>query len=102
MASSIYLIRHGQVHNPNQIIYGRLPNISLSDEGKTSIEKTANFLETKNISRIITSPLLRTKQSAQIISESLNIPEASESPNLLEIRSSFEGLPMEDIAKTRF
>jgi len=102
MTNSIYFIRHGQIHNPEKIIYGRLPNFVLSQEGKTTIKKTAQFLKRLNISKIISSPLLRTKQSASIISKELDISNILESSFLLEFRSSFEGLPSKTLAETKF
>ncbi|HVA96721.1 MAG TPA: histidine phosphatase family protein [Candidatus Acidoferrales bacterium] len=91
MQTTIYLIRHGEVHNPEGIIYGRLPNFGLSDKGKQELEKTADFLKDKTISQLYSSPLLRTKQSAEIIKNKLGIEEIQYSDLLIETGTSYEG-----------
>jgi len=63
---NIYLVRHGEKEqNPK--------NPSLTSNGKIQAQKTANFFSNSKIDKIISSPLLRAKQTAQIISESLNL-----------------------------
>ncbi len=44
MVTTIFLIRHGEVDNPEDIIYGRLPNYRLSEKGEIQVKKTAEFL----------------------------------------------------------
>lgn len=90
MTTRVFFVRHGEVNNPDKIWYGRLPGFPLSEEGKKQIEKTAQLLLKENISAIYASPLLRTKQSAEIIGKVLNLP-INYSNNLLEIKSSLQG-----------
>ena len=33
-AAHIHLVRHGEVHNPGGVLYGRLPHFHLSEKGK--------------------------------------------------------------------
>lgn len=99
MQTTIYFIRHGEVHNPEGILYGRLPNFGLSDAGKKEIEKTADFLKNKEISEIFSSPLLRTKQSAEIIQNILGLPELHFSELLLEVKTSYEGRKINSLDK---
>src|SRR5579864_9664303 len=91
MSTTIYLIRHGEVSNPDQIWYGRLPNFYLSELGKKQIEITANYLLDKNITAIYTSPLIRAKQSGEIIAKKLDSPPIIISQELNEIITSYEG-----------
>lgn len=95
MTTNIYLIRHGEVYNPRQILYGRLPRFGLSEKGRAQIEKTAEFLSDKNITAIYTSPLLRTRQTAGIIQTRLDLPKIYLSRNLWELKSSLQGDPIE-------
>ena len=69
----LYLIRHGQVYNPDQIVYGRLPRFGLSDRGRIQIRATAGQLRSKGIIVVYSSPLLRARQTAAIISNTLKI-----------------------------
>lgn len=65
--STIYLVRHGAYDNPHNITPGRLP-VELSDEGREQLAKVRDFFADKNITTIYSSPVLRCKQSAEIIS----------------------------------
>lgn len=64
--TTVYILRHGKTHNPNGILYGHLPGFRLDEEGKRQIKKAAKLLARQPISVIYSSPLLRTRQSAQI------------------------------------
>ncbi len=90
MPTVFYFIRHGDVQNPEQIWYGRMPGYPLSDLGKQQAEQAADFLQTQNINAIYSSPLERTKQTARIIGQKLNLPTIY-SDNLLEVRSELQG-----------
>jgi broad specificity phosphatase PhoE len=89
--TTIYLIRHGEVHNPDGIIYGRLPNFGLTEKGRGQLNETAEFLQDKKISVLYASPLDRAKESAEIIKNKLNIPELHISKLLYETQTSYEG-----------
>jgi broad specificity phosphatase PhoE len=91
MQTTIYLVRHGEVNNPDGIIYGRLSNFGLTQNGKNQSEKTAEFLADKHIDAIYSSPLKRTKQTAEILQKKLDIPEIYYSDQILEVRTSYEG-----------
>lgn len=93
MKTYIYLVRHGEVYNPKKIWYGRLPFHGLSIKGREQIEETAQHLKNKHIDVIYSSPLLRARQSAQIIRKKLNLPKVHFSKNLLEVKSSLQGSP---------
>ena len=71
--NKIYLLRHGEVHNPDKILYGRLPRYKLSKEGIQAIKKVGQKLKNKKINHIYTSPLLRARQTAGIIGDILSI-----------------------------
>ncbi len=95
----IYFVRHGEVSNPRDIWYGRIPGVSLSNIGKKEIQQTAEFLSDKEIDIIFSSNLLRTKQSAEIVQKKLDLPEIIFSSDLLEVKSSFQGQSF-DIARS--
>jgi len=67
--TKIFLIRHGEVYNPNDIEYIRLPGFKLSERGVKQVEKLRKvFIEKNNISIIYSSPLRRTKETSKILS----------------------------------
>lgn len=64
--SRIYLVRHGEIKNPKNIIYGYLP-LPLSKKGIAQSKKAGLFLKRKNIGVIFASPQKRAQQTAKII-----------------------------------
>jgi broad specificity phosphatase PhoE len=91
-ATLIHLVRHGEVDNPNGVLYGRLPNFNLSALGREMAEATASELGApgNKITRLISSPLIRTLQSARPFSLKLQIPVEVE-PQIIEPSNIFEG-----------
>ena len=55
--TTIYLMRHGHVHNPQNILYGRLPGFSLSEMGIGQAQAAGEWLADKPISAIYSSPM---------------------------------------------
>ena len=90
MQTIFYFIRHGEVFNPDGILYGRLPNFPLSEKGRVEISETAQFLKSKHISRLYASPLHRAQETAQIIQKELQLPILT-SEEILEVRTAYEG-----------
>jgi broad specificity phosphatase PhoE len=70
----LYLIRHGEVHNPHQVEYRRLPGYHLSEKGRNEVRITASLLARIPLQNIWVSPLERTVETAEIINEYHHIP----------------------------
>ena len=80
MSSAIvHLLRHGQVHNPDRIVYGRLPEFRLAERGQEMARVAAQSLAQRRdeqgarIVHLVASPLLRTRQTAQPVAEALSL-----------------------------
>lgn len=104
----IHVLRHGEVHNPNGILYGRLKGYSLSELGKRMAQMVADEFQKRpeiNITKIITSPLLRTQQTAKPTSKAYNVPIETDH-RLIEAGNHFEGIPVNKnrwiLAKPKF
>lgn len=70
----ILIVRHGKTDwNIQKKLQGRV-DIELNEIGKVQARETAQLLENENIDLIISSPLKRAIQTAEIINESRNIP----------------------------
>ncbi len=93
----ISLIRHGQVHNPESLFYGRIPGYGLSDAGYAEAKRAALFLKKKPITALFSSPLLRARQTAKEIGALQDSPKIIVSRLLNEVNSAFEGRPMQEI-----
>jgi len=85
MKKTIYLIRHGEcVSNHQNIFIGRSLDPPLTDKGIQQAQSLARHLQGMEVSAVVSSSLLRAKQTAQIISEAVNIPCQS-TDKLLEV-----------------
>lgn len=102
MQTRIYFVRHGKVHNPLDVWYGRLPRFRLGQTGKKELNQTAEFLKTQDIDQLYSSSLLRARQSAKIIQDKLNMPTIHYSSLLLETHSSLQGNPFQLLRANNF
>lgn len=99
MKTTIYLVRHGAVHNPSQVIYGRMPGFPLSREGREQAQRLGKHLSTKHITAIYASPLARARETAGIISSFHKNIAVLFDERLLEVHSpGLEGKPFADFA----
>lgn len=91
-AVRVHLVRHGEVHNPEGVLYGRLPAFNLSERGVRMAELAAAELSRLNHAyrRLLASPLDRTQQSAAPIAEKLGLKVELE-PRIIEPSNVFEG-----------
>ncbi|MEY4451283.1 MAG: hypothetical protein RLZZ380_404 [Actinomycetota bacterium] len=91
-ATHIHLVRHGEVHNPGGVLYGRLPHFHLSENGKKMAESAALALAEAGVkpTKLLVSPLLRTQQSAEPFAKQFSlVPDLDE--RLIEPYNIFEG-----------
>ncbi|MCP4305276.1 MAG: histidine phosphatase family protein [bacterium] len=65
----IYLIRHGEVHNPDHVVYADLPGFHLSERGKAQAAATAARMADTHLTAIVSSPLERAVATALAISD---------------------------------
>lgn len=89
-ADRIHLVRHGEVHNPGGVLYGRLPGFGLSELGRRMALAASESLADAPIVRILTSPLQRTRESAAPWEERLGFL-AEPDERLIEPTNAFEG-----------
>src|SRR5947209_6289276 len=89
----ILLVRHAEVQNPKDIVYGRLPRFGLSERGRSQAEAVARFLSTRSVEMIYTSPLLRARQTADVIARELPGASIRRTKALIEVLSGYEGSP---------
>jgi len=86
----VHLLRHGEVHNPNGVLYGRLPNYKLSEVGQGQALTVAEYLRDNDIVHVVGSPLERAQQTAAPIADSHRLELATD-PRLIEAANVFEG-----------
>ncbi len=64
MSGIVHLVRHGEVENPDHIVYADLPGFGLSAEGRSQARELADHLRDRPIAAVCSSPLLRARQTA--------------------------------------
>jgi broad specificity phosphatase PhoE len=93
----VHLLRHGEVHNPGRVLYGRLPGFRLSDAGEGMAEKAAKWFVGKDVTHLVSSPLERAQQTAAPIAEALSLPVVIDD-RLIEAGNAFEGKVVSGVA----
>ncbi len=87
----VHLLRHGEVDNPDRVLYGRLPGYGLSLRGKRQAELAADSLADRDIGYLASSPLDRARQTAAPLAARFGLDVAiderlTEADNYLEGR----------------
>jgi len=94
MSSSVHVIRHGEVENPNKILYGRQPGWRLSKRGEEMAEVIGDWSKSINLGALYVSPLQRAQETAAPISRAHSIPIVTDD-RLIEAENVFEGKSFE-------
>ena len=79
------------MHNPEKVLYGRLPGYRLSSDGEAMAEKAAAWFDGRDITHLVSSPLERAQQTAQPVARTLGL-DIETDDRLIEADNAFEGL----------
>jgi broad specificity phosphatase PhoE len=90
ISSTVHVVRHGEVHNPESILYGRQPGWRLSERGQEMAETVARWSSELSLGAIHSSPLERAQQTATPIAAAHGIPITTDD-RLIEAANIFEG-----------
>ncbi|KRA32358.1 MULTISPECIES: bifunctional RNase H/acid phosphatase [unclassified Nocardioides] len=102
--TTIVLVRHGVTpHTTGRRFSGGLggDNPALSDEGRAQIAEAAEWLTElrEHISAVVSSPVRRTRESAEIIAEKLGLP-VEEEPGFAEMEfGEWDGMTFTEVAE---
>ncbi len=88
--TTVHLLRHGEVDNPQGILYGRLPDYHLSELGQQMAERVAKVLTGRDITYLVSSPLERAQETARPAAEALGLDIVTDE-RVIESRNVFEG-----------
>ena len=88
--TTVHVLRHGEVHNPSKILYGRLPDFHLSELGKQMAKAVAESLATHDVTHVVASPLERAQETAAPIAAEFGLDIATDT-RLIESSNFFEG-----------
>ena len=94
MTSTVYVIRHGEVENPQKILYGRQPGWRLSSRGQEMAQALGKWSESIPLGALHVSPLQRAQETAAPIAAAHKIAIKTDD-RLIEAGNVFEGKSFE-------
>jgi broad specificity phosphatase PhoE len=86
----VHVMRHGEVENPDGLLYGRLPGYHLSELGQQMAERVAEHLASRDITHVVSSPLERARETATPIAGAHGLELATDA-RLIEAENVFQG-----------
>ena len=95
----VHLLRHGEVHNPAGVLYGRRDGFHLSDLGIRMAEKVAETIKDRDITHLRVSPLERAQETARPLAEARGL-EIVTDDRVIESTNKFEGINFSEGAMT--
>ena len=92
MKTVVHLLRHGEVHNPTGVLYGRSPGYHLSERGRAMAQRVADVVGDRDITEVWASPLERAQETAQPLADARGLGIVTDD-RLIESSNVFEGEP---------
>lgn len=87
----VHLVRHGEVHNPQGVLYERLPDFHLSDRGRQMANLVADWFASRPLDLILSSPLDRARETAALIAAAQSSLAIELDERLIEAANAFAG-----------
>ncbi|GAA4150085.1 histidine phosphatase family protein [Actinomadura keratinilytica] len=87
----VHLLRHGEVHNPEGVLYGRLPGYRLSEDGVLMAKAAAKWFADRDVTALFCSPLQRALETAAPLVDAFGLTVTVDD-RLTEAANHFEGL----------
>ncbi len=94
MGNTVHFLRHGEVENPEKILYGRQPGWRLSTRGQEMALAVAEWSKSLNLGALLASPLQRAQETAAPLALAHGLAITTE-PRLIEAANVFEGRKFE-------
>ncbi|MDO8150567.1 MULTISPECIES: histidine phosphatase family protein [Isoptericola] len=90
--TTVHLMRHGEVHNPDGVLYGRIPGYRLSDRGQQMARRVADHLTDtgRDVAAVVASPLQRAQETAAPVAAAFGLELATDD-RLIEAGNLLEG-----------
>jgi len=90
VTTTVHLLRHGEVHNPEGILYGRANGFHLSERGRTMADRVAERIGDRDITVIVSSPLERAQETAAPLAAARDLTVRLDD-RVIESSNIFEG-----------
>lgn len=100
--ATVFLVRHGRTRaNAEGILAGRTPGISLDDAGLGQAQRVAERLSPVPLDAIVTSPLERTRQTADAIASAQRAVDVSLEEGVIECHyGAWSGQTLKSLSKS--
>lgn len=95
----VHLLRHGEVHNPQGVLYGRRDGFHLSERGTKMAERIAESIGDRDITHLVASPLERAQETARPLAAARGL-EIVTDERVIESTTVFEGMSFGEGAMT--
>jgi broad specificity phosphatase PhoE len=86
----VHLLRHGEVYNPEGVLYGRRDGFHLSELGVQMAEQVAEAVKHRDITHLVSSPLERAQETARPLAEARELEIVTDA-RVIESTNKFEG-----------
>lgn len=93
---TVHLVRHGEVHNPGKVLYGRLEGFGLSALGHQMADGIAEYFGARAdrgqpVRALVSSPLQRAQETIAPLAARMELPVTLDD-RVLEAENKLEGL----------
>jgi broad specificity phosphatase PhoE len=88
--TKVHLLRHGEVHNPEGILYGRSSGYFLSKRGRAMADRIAEVIGDNDITHIVSSPLERAQETAAPLAKARGLDVVLDE-RVIESENAFAG-----------
>jgi broad specificity phosphatase PhoE len=88
--TTVHLMRHGEVHNPEGVLYGRRPGYHLSVRGEEMARTVADAIKGRDVTHLRVSPLERAQETAAPVAKAFGL-EIVTDDRVIESANWFEG-----------
>ena len=99
--TTVHLLRHGEVHNPQGVLYGQLEGYHLSELGHQMAQAVARHLADHDVTHVVASSLERAQETARPVAESHGLPVTTDD-RVIEASNRFEGQRVASMRPTDF
>ncbi|MDO5627682.1 MAG: histidine phosphatase family protein [Mobilicoccus sp.] len=86
----VHLVRHGEVENPERVLYGRMPDYHLSARGRRMADRLGEHFAGHDLAAVVASSLDRAQETAAPIAAAHDTDVRTDD-RLIEAGNHFEG-----------
>jgi len=88
--TTVHLMRHGEVHNPSGVLYGRRDGFHLSELGIEMAQTVADAIADRDVTHLRVSPLERAQETAAPLARTFGLDIVTDD-RVIESSNVFEG-----------